>query len=121
MNIREPIKVSIKRNGEILAHSVVKKQSLWGRIWGLIGQKPLKTGEGLILAPCAMVHTCWMKYSIDLVFSNGEGEVIGLQENLKPWRISQYFSEARSVLELPAGTLTQSSLTLGDHLTENVD
>jgi len=61
------------------------------------------------------VHTCFMRFPIDLCFLDEAGRVLNLVEALPPWRAASAFG-ASSVLELPAGTLRRSEVLQGDVL-----
>ena len=72
------------------------------RLRGLLGERGLKAGEGLLIPRTSSVHTHFMRFAIDVVFVDGEGRVAKIVRSLRPWR----FAGARGasdVLELPAG------------------
>lgn len=58
-----------------------------------------------------------MRYSIDVVFVDKNGEILGAVECLPPWRVTGYYPRAASTIELPAGTISSCGLHAGDHLT----
>jgi tetratricopeptide (TPR) repeat protein len=64
--------------------------------------------NGLVLERCASVHTCFMRFAIDVVFMDSGGRVLRVVPSLKPWRFAAC-PGARFVWELPAG----ESLRLG--------
>ncbi len=35
---------------------------------------------------CSAVHTCFMRYPLDIAFITGEGEAISVQYRVEPWR-----------------------------------
>jgi uncharacterized membrane protein (UPF0127 family) len=82
---------------------------------GLLGRDSMAPEEGLWIVPCPMIHTFFMRFSIDVVFLDGDNKVRRVIENLKPWRLSPWVFSARSVLEMAAGTL-QGSVQIGDQL-----
>jgi uncharacterized protein len=55
-------------SGAVLVPTVACAESSWERLRGLLGRPALVTGTGLLLAPCASVHSCGMRYAIDLVY-----------------------------------------------------
>ncbi len=71
--------------------------------------------EGLWIVPCPMIHTFFMAFPIDVLFLDEELRVRKVIENLKPWRISPWVFSAKSVLELPGGSLN-GSVSIGDEL-----
>jgi uncharacterized membrane protein (UPF0127 family) len=82
---------------------------------GLLGRKSLSPGEGLWILPCESVHTFWMRFSIDLIYLDRQKRIRRLVSAVPPWRISACFS-AHSVIELPAGVITDTLTQPGDML-----
>ncbi len=99
-----------------VAERVQPAKSLWARSRGLLGRKGLEPGEGLLLDPCSGIHTWGMAFPIDAAFLKRDGTVIHLVHSMGPWRISRYLFRAKSVLELPAGTLERTGTRTGDRL-----
>ncbi len=85
------------------------------RLRGLLGRRCLEPGEGLMLRPAAAVHTAFMRFSIDVVFLDRAGRVVGIRAGLRPWsgaaRRGTY-----AVLELAAGESQRRGLQLGERL-----
>ena len=84
------------------------------RARGLLGRSGLAPGEGLWLAPCRQVHTCFMRFAIDVVFLDHGNQVLRLCRELAPWRFSPWVGGAVSALELAAGAAAH--LSPGDRL-----
>lgn len=74
------------------------------RLWGLMGKDVHTDSDGLFLADCARVHTCFMKCPIDVLYLGPDLQVLDA-ETLAPWRMGKKVRRARHVLELPAGRL----------------
>ena len=102
--------------GKILADSLDIADTFVKSLIGLIGRSCLKRGRGLWIKPCQSVHTFWMRFPIDVLFLDKEGIVVHFIESMKPFRISKHVLKARSVLELPAGSIRDSDTQLGDHI-----
>lgn len=100
----------------LLAERARHARSLWHRTRGLLGTEPLAAGEGLVLEPCNSVHMVGMRYALDVVFADREGQVVGLSENLRPWRATRMYRGARFAVELPVGTVAASGTCTGDVL-----
>lgn len=83
---------------------------------GLLGCDELPQGSGLIIIPCRQVHTFGMKYPIDVVFLDASWQVRRCAKGLKPWRLSPLVISSRSVLELPAGKISETGTEAGDTL-----
>jgi uncharacterized membrane protein (UPF0127 family) len=81
-----------------------------------MGKKDLAGGCGLLLSPCNSIHMFFMLFPIDAVFLDKNNKIMHIEENLMPWRISRYIPRARSVLELPSGTVSKTETKTGDTL-----
>jgi uncharacterized membrane protein (UPF0127 family) len=82
---------------------------------GLLGRRKLPSGEGLLLRPASSVHTLFMRFSIDVVFLDRDGEVVKIAASVRPWRTAGARG-AKAVLELPAGEAERRELRVGDRL-----
>jgi uncharacterized membrane protein (UPF0127 family) len=82
---------------------------------GLLKHTSLAPGEGLWIVPCEGVHTFGMKFPIDVVFLNKQRKVLKIRPNMVRRRMALSLL-ARSVLELPAGTLEATGTVRGDQL-----
>jgi uncharacterized membrane protein (UPF0127 family) len=109
--------LAVNRNrATTLARRVEKAHTAWSRLKGLLGRRHLPEGEALWLAPCRSVHTFGMGFGIDVLFLDAELRTVGLEENLIPQRVSGIHWKARSVLELPMGTLRRTETRVGDRI-----
>ncbi len=68
------------------------------RLWPGWGARP----RGLLLPGCRAVHTLGLARSVDLVFLDAGGQVVGMAPRVGPWRCVSR-RRARAVVELPAG------------------
>ena len=82
---------------------------------GLLGRDGLAPGTGLWIFPCESVHTFSMRFAIDLVYLDRQSVVKKVRSNVPRGRISACFS-ARSVIELPAGTVEATGTEPGDRI-----
>ncbi|MDF2521859.1 MAG: hypothetical protein K0R84_2487 [Clostridia bacterium] len=83
---------------------------------GLMGAKKLNKSEGLMLLSCNSIHTCFMRFPIDVVFLNMDYEVIALKERLQPWRFVNFVKKAYITVEMPEGTIENKQVQVGDLL-----
>ena len=73
------------------------------RARGLIGRPPPPPGEGLLIPRCNAIHTFFMSYPIDATFLDGDGRVVKMVRNIRPWRPFVWGGlRARQVLETAA-------------------
>ena len=105
-----------RTRGVPLALKAQLADSLWARMRGLLGCKDLSQETGLWIRPSQGVHTIGMKFPIDVAYLDRDGRVLRVYHRLAPFRIAALSMRARSVLELPAGTLSRTQTTVGDIL-----
>jgi uncharacterized membrane protein (UPF0127 family) len=58
----------------------------------------------------------FMRIPIDAAFLDRDLKVVKAVHAIAPWRVTPLYRSARSVLELPAGTLAASGTQEGDQL-----
>ncbi|WP_018086682.1 DUF192 domain-containing protein [Desulfurispora thermophila] len=105
-----------RNKGSQLAQEVIFANTFWSRLKGLLGKNALLPGQALVLIPCRSVHTCFMRFPIDIIFLDAQGKAIFLQEKLPSWRFTPYLSRAILAIELPPGTIKASNTSLGDRI-----
>ncbi len=91
--------------------------TFWDRFRGLIGSDPPPRGEGLLIRPCNSIHMFFMRFAIDVIFLDGELNVVKLIRDLSPGRIVNAVPGATQVVEVTAGSLPHSCRS-GSQLTE---
>jgi uncharacterized membrane protein (UPF0127 family) len=102
--------------GTVVAESIRVAESGLARIVGLLGERDLAAGDGLLIVPSQGVHTCGMLFPIDIAVLDGEWNVIAVRRNLRPFRMTRLFWKAAAVLELRSGALASSGTSVGDAL-----
>jgi uncharacterized membrane protein (UPF0127 family) len=107
---------SNRDTGDLVAPRVMVADSFLERARGLMGRKPLADLEALWIHPCGSVHTCFMRFSIDLLFLDRQLRITDKRSQVKPFRLALGPSGSHSVLELPAGRLTQLKCEVGQQL-----
>lgn len=105
--------VNKTRQTIILEHAAVA-DSFGARLKGLLGCKSLPGGTGVLIKPCRSVHTCGMKFSIDVGFVDARGRLCCLLHRMRPFRFSKNVRDAVYVIEAPAGTFEQTGTCEGD-------
>ena len=90
---------------QVFADDLQMNNTFFSRLIGLMFKKSLPSGSGIILKPCTQIHTCFMRFNIDVIFLDKDLKVVHVIENMPPWRISPLLLKARYTVELPSGTL----------------
>ncbi|HEX9075450.1 MAG TPA: DUF192 domain-containing protein [Anaerolineae bacterium] len=100
----------------VLVEEGATAASVWARMRGLLGHRPLKPGEGLLLRGEKAIHTIGMGFPIDVLFLDRGGRVVHLHHSMVPLRASPFVFRAANVLEMPAGTLARTGTCVGDEI-----
>lgn len=102
------------RNNAVLADKVKLANAFWSRLVGLLNRCSLEKGEALILEPSYAIHTLFMRFSIDVLFLDKNGKVVGMIQALRPFRFSPAYFAGQLTIELPEKTLQTTQTQLGD-------
>jgi hypothetical protein len=109
--------IVINQNKDIIiADQLRKANNFLERLVGLLNRKDLQPGEALLINPCQMVHTFFMKFNIDLIFLNEEDLVVKIVSNFPPNRISPFVDSASKVIELKASSSLIEKIEVGDRV-----
>lgn len=111
---KKTVRATNATRGSMLGERIRVADTGLTRIVGLLGERELQKGDGLLIVPSQGVHTWGMKFAIDIAVVDGDWKVIGLSHALRPFRMTRLFWKGAAVLELPAGTLSSTSTSLGD-------
>lgn len=113
---KKSLLVRNERTGKLVGTKVIKADTFWLRLKGLLGKPGLEQGEGLWLIPCQQVHMMGMRFPLSVWFLDQEGFVCALTDELEPMRISPKIKNAVSVIEFPAGWARFNEIMVGDKL-----
>jgi len=100
--------------GTVVGQSIRVAETGLTRIVGLLGERELLPGDGLLIVPSQGVHTWGMQFPIDIAVLDGDWKVIAIRRDLRPFRMTRMFWKAAAVLELPSGILDSTSTFVGD-------
>lgn len=93
--------------GKILLPAVEVADSFWTRFRGLQLRSSLPMDQGLFLAPCSSLHTCFMRFPIDIIMLDKDNRVLGHRRNIKPWKLVFCVKRTASVLETRVDALPE--------------
>ena len=82
---------------------------------GLLGRTSFEPGSALIIAPCAGIHTFFMRMVIDVVFASRDGSVVKTCSRLSAWRVAIALG-GFAAIELPPGTIETADIQRRDRL-----
>jgi len=103
--------------GRIVIPHVEVAADLWRQTIGLMGRKEMVPDGGLFIPHCNAIHTAFLRFPIDVLFLDREMKVVRLITELAPWRVIGFVRGAKSVVELPAGTLSRKRIVVGQQFT----
>ena len=110
------MKILNRTKDTVIARDVKVADSFFSRMRGLLGRSRLGPDEGLVITGCNSIHMFGMKFAIDVVFCDANDKVVGVVENIKPWRLSRIYWKAVYALEVAPGTVQSSRTQLDDKL-----
>lgn len=93
-----------KTTGKTVVTRLAIADGFWFRLIGLQFRRPLPSDAGLLLVPCNSVHTCFVRFPVDLVFLDDRGCVLAVRHNLRPWRLAFGPRKTHAVLEMTSGS-----------------
>jgi uncharacterized membrane protein (UPF0127 family) len=105
-----------RMTGKILASKVEPAETFWRRFRGLMFRQNFCEGEALIFElklRRQSIHTFFLRFSIDVIFSSSNFFVIEICQRLKPWQIHRPKVDASYIVELPAGTISCTNVKIG--------
>lgn len=107
---------TILRNNMILFNEVKVADRFVTRLIGLLRTAVLTENQGLLLKKCNQVHTFGMKFPIDAVFLSKDGDILHMEQEMGPGKISPHIKKAYWVLELKSGSGNRFELEINQRL-----
>lgn len=98
--------ITVSQEGKVIYSQIEVASTFTQRFWGLMGREQLGEEKGLLLERCSCIHTCFMRFAIDVVYLDQAFTVLDY-ETVRPWRRGSRVKGARHVLELPANAGSQ--------------
>jgi uncharacterized membrane protein (UPF0127 family) len=116
-----PISIKLE-HGPDLASRAWATENTFERVQGWLKRKSVEPGEGLLICPCASIHTFGMSFPMDVAFLDRKGRVLKLVPGVGPSRLvwgpwrGTFLPFLVQVLELPAGVLAAAPVSIGQTL-----
>jgi uncharacterized protein len=108
--------ITNQTRGTLLATRARGARSFLARGRGLMFTDALPDGEGLVIEPCSSIHMFFMRFPLDVLFLDREGQVLFMYNGIKPWRVGRHVRGARTTVELPEGTISRTGTQVGDRV-----
>jgi len=113
------MKVTNLSKNTLLADKAGLANTFFKRLIGLLNRRHLEKGEGLILSPSNCIHSFFMRFTIDVLFLDKKGKIVGILSSFKPFRFSPIYFRASLVIELPEFTISSTHTQPGDKIQIN--
>ena len=89
---------------------IVKADTFFLRFAGFMFKK--KADCALLFENCRSVHTFFMRFDLDIIFLDKNGQIVETKKNVKPWRIVLPVKNAVSILEIPSSLGREHALKI---------
>jgi uncharacterized membrane protein (UPF0127 family) len=99
-----------------VARRVEVARGMLRRGLGLMGRRGWPSSDGMVLTGCNSIHTFFMRMPIDVVYLDRESRVLRADGAMPPWRLGPIVWKAKTIVELPTGTIERSGTKPGDLL-----
>jgi uncharacterized protein len=98
---------------QVLLTKLVLARTFRARLVGLQFRSELPLDTGLLLEPCKSLHTCFMRFPIDVIMLDRNYVVLGVRREIRPWRALICVPGTHAVVETAQNTV---SVSLGERL-----
>lgn len=105
----------VEHNRHRLRMQVHVCESRYERGRGLLLRRQPDAATAWLLPDCSAVHTIGMHYRLDLLFCDGRGRILRIDERVAPCRIARE-RRACQVWELRAGAARELGWQVGDEI-----
>jgi hypothetical protein len=109
--------VNRTRQDQVVCARTELADNVFKRLRGLLGRAALPAGDGMLFRGESSIHSAFMRFRFDAVFMDRDLRVVGLAEEIPPWR-ARSARGARNILELAAGEIARTGVAVGDQLAE---
>jgi uncharacterized membrane protein (UPF0127 family) len=103
----------------VLGETIEVAATATQKVRGLLGKECLEDGQGLLFKGCSSLHTFFMHFPIDVVFTDRNGRVLKAVSEVRPFKLVAAPLRAYYAIELPAGAIERSGTREGDILSFN--
>lgn len=111
--------LKIRQQDGSLQHTdlqVALADTFYTRLVGLLAHRSLDDQSGLLIVPCGSIHTMGMRFSIDVVYLDRNGKVLGYSDHVKPNRFRFAPRGTHAVLEVAEGNRKRTGIHLDGYL-----
>ena len=105
------------RTGERIVSNLSIRSNHVERFIGFMGRRKPADGCGMLFLGTGRVHTCFMRFALDLYYLSSSLVVVGWHFGVPPFRFPDPPEHSRNILELPsAESSARPDVLLNDQL-----
>ncbi len=108
------MKAKITYQGKIISQNIKIASGFVDNLCGFMFRSRPQDDYGIIFETSS-IHTCFMRFDLDVIFLDRSDTVVKIIRAMPPWRFTKYYFRAKRVIELPGG-LCPPELKVGDRL-----
>lgn len=111
------MKAIVKNKNIQLAQEVKVADNFMDRLVGLMFKESMEGFDALLIKDSRplSIHTCFMRYQMDLIILSNKNKIIKIIRNMKPWRFTRIYFSASKALELKGGAIA-NEIQIGDEV-----
>jgi uncharacterized membrane protein (UPF0127 family) len=109
------VTLKLMKDGQTICNRLGRADSFSSRLRGWMFRVEPSPDDGLLIPHCASIHSFFMRFPMDVIFTDKDLRIVKIVSGLKPWRVCGTPSGAHT-LELPAGAAARARLAAGDQL-----
>lgn len=108
------MKLYLEKNQKVVINNVKVADTFIGRLNGLMFKKSIERDFALVISPCNSIHMFFMKFPLDVLFVDKNNKIVGVNKEIKPWRMSKLYPNASYVVEMSSGIIKEYEICIGD-------
>ena len=110
----------LKSNGDVIASDIEYAKSMFSQAKGLMFRSSVPDSYAMIFVLSSpkkiSLHMLFVPFPLDVLFLNEEKRIVSTTY-LRPWiGTGDSGEKVKYIIELPAGVISRSDLSVGDHV-----
>ncbi|MDR3256854.1 MAG: DUF192 domain-containing protein [Endomicrobium sp.] len=90
---------------------IIKAETFWERFSGFMFKK--SANYALLFNNCKSIHTCFMRFDVDVVYLDKSNRVLKVIKSLQPFKVAFLVKNSASILEIPSNMTNAEELAIG--------
>ena len=105
----------------VVGETIEVAESASQKVKGLLGRECLEDGQGLLFKGAGSLHTMFMRFPIDIIYTDKNGKVTKVARAVRPFKLVGAPLRCYYAIELPVGAIEASRTQVGDRLSFDDD